>query len=289
MIRATSTDHGREVLAGLHSDWHIPAEWFRRESWRKVRCFGKQWANPNSTLYTAIENVWLEFDVLPDTSATGSAWIDPSIFFDLDRHRRLSKVARCSVLQLALAAFNHELPQNFITTLQSVSNKATSDSYLYYTGLMLSRSESAVRVCLAGLNVKTILPVLRSIGCAEHMPNLQPVIDQYAKAEDRLVVHLDVGKGIGSKVGIEIFKAEDNWPALFKSMAETGFCTSSEARQVLNWPGDLPLTDDHFRVSLSRTMNREVSQLIKRINHVKFVSAISGEVATKAYLYFGYH
>ena len=289
MMRATSTDHGREVLAGRHADWHIPAAWLQGECWQQIQCFGKQWSNPDSTLYTAIENVWLEFDILPEQSTAASTSTKPSIFFDLDRHRRLSEAARNSVLDLALTAFNRKLPVDAIATLQSISNKLTSDSYVYYAGLMLSRSEPTLRVCMAGLTANTILPALRSIGCGEHSHTLQTVIDKYTNVTDKLVLHLDVGEGIGSKVGIEIFKSENNWPVLFKSMSTAGFCTSNEASRVLNWPGNLPLTNDHFRASLSKAMKRDVRLLIKRINHVKFVSTTSGDIETKAYLYFGYH
>ena len=285
MIRATSTDHGREVLAGLHTDWHIPQAWLQNDNWKKIQNFSKQWAEPSNPLFTAVENVWLEFDFPPD----GSKLSAPSIFFDLDRHRRLPDRERHSILHLALAAFNHELPDDFPATLQAISNKGPGGSFLYYAGLMLSRSGPAVRICLAGLNADNILPFLHGINCGEHALSFKALLERYAQPADRLVLHLDISSMIGRNVGIEIFKAQNAWPELFRRMAAASLCTRDEARKIVDWRDDLPLTNDHFRASVSRILHRDITRLVKRINHIKFVSSTGKGVAVKAYLYFGYY
>lgn len=284
LIRADISNGGRQALAGENAEWDIPLDCLQRKIWQKIRTFAQRWANPQHPLYETIENAWLEFDLPPHSSAVA----DPSLFIDLDRHQRFSNRQRTTSLRHTFTALDHDTRDDFFPSLQAILEQGSSNSFLRHVGFMFPRPDSTLRICIAELKATEISTYLQRLDCAGHAQIFQSVLADYGSLANKLMLDLDITPAIGSKVGLEILPARRNWPEFFDKMKLKDYCTKEQSEAILNWSGEQPLADDLFRQSVSKVLGYKVSQLIRRISHVKFVASATGQLESKVYLYFGY-
>lgn len=286
LLRATNSDLGRGVLAGEYKDWSLSETFTHKKPWPTINNFSKVWNNPNSMLFDAIENVWLEFDMLPAQQSVP----DPCVFFDLDRHQKLKHKQKIDVLRKTLDAFNFANASCISSKISELLMVVPTDFKLYYIGLMLSRNTEALRACFSSNSITPILPYLKTINWKGSINGVCQIVNLLAKKSEKVILNLDVGEKLGEKMGLEIFMKNTNeWQDFFNRMVDFGLCSTPEVRALLKWPGYSPFPKSDFQKKLSASIGREITILIRRLNHVKLVCMPSGKILAKAYLYFAYY
>ncbi len=284
-IRATSSDGGREVLAGTHPLWSIADPVVDGKYWQTIQAFAHCWSDPEQLLFRAIENVWLEFDIRPSRGSHAQ----PALFFDLDRHARLSPGEKAGVLQVALKACNYRLDPEFFGYLRERLELLPTHLQLYYIGLLWSRPHRPLRISLVGSEKAALASYLRENMPKEEARVWRSVLSTYAPETQKLMLNLDVYPEPDSKVSVEVFmKNEREWAPYFDFLVKRGLFSAREAEAILSWSGDVPMTKDDFQEMLSEVYGRNIRLLIRRINHVKLFRTSLGGTGAKVYLYVGY-
>src|SRR5919107_2106952 len=171
---------GRSSLAGLHPTSTLPARLMTDTVWRRVEDFAVHWADLSSPLYHAVDNVWLEFDVdgpPPDVPV-------PSIFFapqsngqidDIEAAGEPNAEGRLATVErtIRLLAGGEPPPR----MLEGCFRALSSNERVGQVGLMLSRSEDAIRLCIRLRSVERIMEYLRVVCWPGAETDLRGVIE----------------------------------------------------------------------------------------------------------------
>lgn len=283
LIRATGPDFGRAAFAGRHRVFKIDRTLLAGEHWAKITAFFRAWSNPASLLFKHVENVWLEFDILPQ----GPLFPGPSIFFDLDRENRSSLKEKVAVIDLALAELGHRLSTVILDKIRECLDLSAQHFQLYYVGVMLARHTETVRICLRGQEKTKILACLHATGWRGNAPAVAALLSTFVNDGAEMILDLDIGTHVQAGIGLEILGS--TWGDFFDLLTEHNLCSPGDAEEILAWPGYGKMPAGHLQKSVSIAMNKEVRRLIKRLNHVKLTCDSAGNVNAKAYLYFGYY
>ena len=180
---------GRSSLAGLHPTSTLPARLMTDTVWRRVEDFAVHWADPSSPLYHAVDNVWLEFDVdgpPPDVPV-------PSIFFAPQSNGQMDDIevagepnaeGRLATVErtIRLLAGGEPPPR----MLEGCFGVLSSDEKVFQVGLMLSRGEDAVRLCIRLRSVERIMEYLTVVGWPGDEADLRGVLEPLARSVDRV-------------------------------------------------------------------------------------------------------
>ncbi len=286
LVRIQSADWSRAALAGQYFEWPFRKDMDTNDTWERVRIFAKQWADPKSTLHNTIENVWLEFDV----NGLGQGLPNPSVFFDLDRKQELTGALKTALLAKVMNGFGQRGATGILTHLQRQLERTPKNICLYYIGLMLARQSEGLRLCFAGMSPLQMIPFIKSTGWVGDYSELATLINGLPRETEKLVLNIDMNPGPGPRIGIEVFlPSTTQWRQFFMNLEEMDLCSAEESRAILAWPEETPFPDDEFRTKLSRTHGREISLLIRRLNHVKITLTSTGKTLAKTYLYYGYY
>ena len=274
--------HQRELLLGLSSA-PLPAPFTRHPAWERVRQLATQWADPASALHEALEGVWLEFDA--DTPAPGV----PAVFADFLRAPDpLAGIeGRAGPAEEAVAVLGGGgVRAATALTLRRCSAELPAGAHLLYAGVMLSRADHRVRLCVYGLGAEALLPYLRAVGWPGSPHEIAALTAQLAgAAADRCapsVLHLDLGDGVLGRLGLEYSLARPDQlrgrvreAPLLDRLVALGLCTPEKRDALLRYPG--------YEVGV---MAHELwpSVIMRRVNHLKVVWAPGCGVEAKAYL-----
>jgi hypothetical protein len=287
VVRAGHSDGGREILADQHPSF--PSPQIDHPVWQRITTFSQAWLK--SDLYTEIENLWLEFDLIPETPASVHV---PAIFFDVDRQGLLDDAKRWQTITMALAHFsNNAIPKWLLDTVAQTLSCLPPHVRIYYVGLMLSRNTDALRLCLKGLHSTEIAPCLESIGWRGNNDELQKALHMAVDA-DQIILHLDVSRTLQDKVGLEIFfegkQSRSHWAEFFNRLVQAELCSDAERQAILSWHGIDRIDPTQAPISqyISQATGKPLSRLGRRINHVKLVCNSGVSLRAKAYLYMFY-
>jgi hypothetical protein len=296
---------GRSSLAGLHPTSTLPVRLMTDTVWRRVEDFAVCWADPSSPLYHAVDNVWLEFDVdgpPPDVPV-------PSIFFapqsngqmddievagDPNAEGRLATVERT----IRLLAGGEPPPP----MLEGCFRALSSDEKIFQVGLMLSRGEDAVRLCIRLRSVERIMEYLTVVGWPGDEADLRGVLEPLARSVDRVALAIDVGDAVRPKIGLECRfdrnrqpRREPRWGAFLNSLVLNGLCTSDKREALLAYPGyvDEATRDMPWPAALRQASQllggRSLSTFVRWLHHVKIVYRPGEPLEAKAYLAGNHH
>ncbi len=296
---------GRSSLAGLHPTSTLPARLMTDTVWRRVGDFAVRWADPSSPLYHAVDNVWLEFDVdglPPDVPV-------PSIFFAPQPNGQMDDIevagepnaegCLATVERTIRLLSGGEPPPRM---LEGCFRALSSDEKVFQVGLMLSRGEDTVRLCIRLRSVERIMEYLTVVGWPGDEADLRGVLELLARSVDRVALAIDVGDAVRPKIGLECSFAgnrqprrEPRWDAFLDSLVLNGLCTSDKREALLAYPGyvDEATRDMPWPAALRQASQllggRSLSTFVRSLHHVKIVYRPGDPLEAKAYLAGNHH
>jgi hypothetical protein len=246
----------------------------------------------------ALKNLWLEYDF----AAANNASL-PSVFFGTDAlisGAEIEDAARgIGILR------GRSLPPQAKRTLQGIVAALPKKTKLFQAGLMCSRAESPLRVCLLGPefipNSASENHSLRDFLAAIHWPaDPSPVAERlqaFAPLLDHVALDLDI-RDDGSlipRLGLEIYQNPATTPvhriaALVSQLTSLNLCTAEKADGLLAWNGlsHERLHPDLWPKSLvaARTLRGggQYSTFCRWLHHIKLVYEPRQPLTAKSYL-----
>ena len=250
-------------------------------AWQRLRRFAGAWSGRESILWRAVPAVSLEFDVHSPAPPRITA---PSIFFSM----RFSAREKARVMQSVLeglgvdaAGAAHKLEECFRVLLPRVP--------FLQLGVWLARPVDTFRICAPGLPLRDISDVVRALRWSGPSDAYQAQWRDLLQFADRGALHLDVGTGIGAKLGIEVNFGEASASLnphdpedtrFFDYLVEHDLCLPEKRDAVLSWVGGFRLPGDE---SEPATM----PLFLRTISHVKLVFQPNRAPEAKAYIAVG--
>lgn len=267
-------DQGRELLAGALSPTQRD-HW----AWRRVQDFCAAWRDPASPLASALESCWLEFDVpIPaDLHAAVPESFVPSPFFRL---KDASGEQAAAAIEAGLALLKPE-----VGSWAQVGRCLTAlpaDGKVRWAGVMLSRAEHRVRLCL-DLPPSAIKSYLLGLGWVGNEDQLDLLVTGFTKLTDLMVLAIELtADGILPAIGFECRykfnrqpEIEPRWRWLTETLVKAQLCTAEKAAALLRWNGL------HYRESAHWPLPQV---LVRNQSHIKLQFDPGVAVTAKAYL-----
>lgn len=311
-VQATPT-HGRDTLAGTHPHGSLSAGLLTEPIWRRVQDMSRQWADTDSGLNRAVDNVWLEFDLdgpvpdIPRPSVFAGLAIDgrsgageaigagmPTLEARLDGYL----VATDTMARLLTG---HGLSARVLAKLTDCVAALHRHEFLFQVGLMLARGADTVRLCLRLRSTERTVEYLKQVGWSGCDADLHRLLE-LARSVDYTWLDLDVGETVHPKIGLECYferhrqpSREPRWAAFLDTLVQHGLCTAVQRDALLAYPG---YTDENapnvpWPIALRRASRlldgRSVSTFVRTLHHVKIVSRPGEPIEAKAYLAATHH
>jgi hypothetical protein len=261
-------------------------------AWQRLRRFADAWSDRDTLVAQAIPAVSLEFDVHDrDGQSEGAA---PSIFVSMRFGPRSAARARTRsvddcrvVVDAVLDALGADAGGARDTLDRSVRVVMSRVAFLQL-GVWLARPVDTFRICAPGLPLRDIPAVVRALGWSGPADAYASRWKDLLEFGDRGTLHLDVGRGIAPRVGIEVIFGERSatWQRddpedtrVLDYLVEKGLCLPEKRDAVLSWVGAFRLGGLH---------GEDGSALFLRtVSHVKLVFEPDQPPQAKAYLAVG--
>jgi len=262
------------MLAGRNASAKLDSTIVTSPPWQRFRTFCESWSD--SALLRQTSNVWLEFD----RSRHSVPVLRPSVFFGVHRAKDSQRLAEAGVNLLR----GGSLPAHLAHALSHCFSALPTNARVFQVGVMLSRKNTPVRLCVIGLTRDQLLDYLLAVGWPGSTKNVQDILHSVSY-HHLLAVTFDLDSGVGGvgpRLGIECHMGREyrlvnvypKWQVFLEQLVRVGLCLPSERDALLRWPGytvrDVILPSLFFR----------------GLNHVKVVWEPPGFVYAKAYLIF---
>ena len=272
--------------------------------WRGVHAFGAAWAAPDGGSLTALDDVWLEFDVRRRPRGLPA----PSLFFDPQRGSRGQHGGLpAAVLAARIAAAyrcsaGRSLRPGVAACLDCVLAVECLRSRLFQVGFMLARGADGVRLVSGAPSAQELLESLHACGWSGAPAAARDLAATAFSLADTVSVHLDVGEAVGPVLGLEVmFEArrepdrEPRWAALLDALVAGGLCTPEKRAGMLAYAGyeTSAASGLQFPPSLAAAAAARgpevVSMWVRKLFHAKLVSRPDRAPEAKGYLSVTHH
>jgi hypothetical protein len=280
------------VRAGAHQE-----EWSALERYA-AGLSSLPWTGIRSLLAgrAGLKNLWLEYDFAIPANKPPM----PSVFLGSDE---LTSGAATEGAASALGTLRaRPLPPAMRCTLQDVVDALPKKAKLFQAGVMCSRPNSPLRLCLLGpefADAETCLA--RDFLTAAHWPAdptpMTELLRTFSPLIDHVALDLDIREdgSLASKLGIEIYQNPERTPvhrlvALVSQLVSSDLCTPEKADGLMAWNGITHerLYPDTWPRSLvaARVLRGggQYSTFCRWLHHVKLVYEPGAPLAAKAYL-----
>jgi hypothetical protein len=226
------TQPGCDILAETYPGVSSSALLDDPRVWPNLKSFCRIWGNPSSGLFQQIENLWLEFRL-----QNKDAYLYPIPFIRIKKNTDPEKWLP-DALRLLLGK---KIPDQVTNNLSDFLKKLPPDVYPFQAGIYEQDDECRVRLCLEGLTVNDLLRFLKSIG-----NNIYPVDDGVLTSMQRICVHIDIGRCIGSTIGIELRQAPEKeltiatqpeWDSVLELLEQKKLCLSENSTFLSGFRG----------------------------------------------------
>ena len=260
-------------------------------AWERLRRFADAWSDRDTLVAQAIPAVSLEFDVHDRDGADGAA---PSIFVSMRFGPRGAARARMrsvdqygAVVDAVLVALGLDAGAARETLVRSVPVVLPRVSFLQF-GVWLARPVDTFRICAPGLPLRDIPAVVRALGWSGPADAYASRWRDLLEFGDRGTLHLDIGRGIGPRLGIEVIFGERSasWrrhdpedTRVLDYLVEKDMCLPEKRDAVLSWVGAFRIGRPHDEAG--------AALFLRTVSHVKLVFDPEQPPQAKAYLAFG--
>ena len=274
--------------------YEIPDDLKNKSEWRNLFNFTMKWSDSESDIYKNVLGLWLEFD----TAKLSENYEIPNVFLQIRKTRidtyEDEQKFKWVILQALPLLTGESLPKKIEENLINALKKLPKETSLIHVGTMLSRKAYGVRIVINRIKPEQIIPYLKSIGYNSETSELNQTINEISKYSSRLILHINIGEKIDSKVGIECSFAEDKyhlqneWKNLFDYLEKKGLCIREKREALLDFPGVAQENDDEFNfetymVAPKIDHNNYSSALVRYLSHIKIVYKPNEGFEAKAY------
>ncbi len=293
---------GRNVLACDESWKAIPPRLLELPAWVHLRAFFREWNRRRCPLNKHMDMVWLEFDLAsqPPKPLVPSVWFGPNMDGSeakitlakrqttSDSHRWITETA----IPLLLGS---PTDQRIADTLFRCICAVPEPGRLYQVGVMLSREQHGLKICLLDTPPRELPEFLKQIGWAGNVEKLRAAISRLLDKANIKIVQVNVAESVGPKIGLECsfrwFAEPDSTLHLrpfLDDLVSAGHCLPEKRDAILAWLGYAPYMHELKAVGVIGSSFSEAAattDLVRTLNHIK-VSYQDGRLTdAKAYLF----
>lgn len=286
-----SSPSERNILAGKHSAIKLPLLLLKNRHWKRIRKLGENWVSSSSLLNKIVDSIWMEFDVALSRSRPPI----PGIFLSISKGLAITESSRSKVrttllchkiILKALKVLNDEyvLSDSTRTALDCVKC-IPSEGWISHIGVMNSRPDRGIKLCINNLNETQIIEVLNAIGWSGPIRKLQKTLAQLMQVANYLVLQIDIQKKVNSRIGIECYLDTkvynplkvSSWQPFCDFLVANNLCTRDEYTALLSFNG-------YFYRQF--TNHLWISVVSRFIRHFKLIFDTLGSIEAK--VYFGF-
>nr|HMN30399.1 hypothetical protein [Caldilineaceae bacterium] len=247
----------------------LPAE----ESWRPIRCFLRQWAEPATLLHQQSPMVWLEFDRVnqawPVVPLPGVCFCLDSDYVEKQPHEAqrnpLSRERYRALFTAALAIlYGQPISATVQRHLLACYDHLPASGRLIHLSAMLGRQPPALKV-YAAVARDDLLTYLSQIGWPGSDAELGAMLAEFYADLSLVFVDLTIEECIAPRIGLAYSqvhlknrgRADARWTSLLDRCVATGCCTAEKRAALLTWPGSTrqPWPGRTWPVRLSRWLD----------------------------------
>lgn len=287
LVEATAASGAHRLLAGLVDS---PLRHVSQDSptWQRLAHFARWWADPARRFWGEIRNVWLEFDT---ASASSEADLEhvfqhPCIFFGpqpglsapKDRHDLIWETLQ--TLEADEAGVRH---------LQGLFDALPESAQVFQVGLMLSRPNGGLRICVEQLAPAKMPAWLAAIGWEGDTRWLGALLEYLETLVKHLLIDVTLtGNGIAERIGIECYmdwsqENSEQWLPSLDFFKTRNLCLPGKYQGILQFPG----TGGSFCDEKKTGDQERYIYLFRKIHHLKLSIQANRMHEAKAYLAFG--
>jgi len=232
-------------FSGIFSFNGILNEVNKENEWHRLHNLSKEWSKADSSLQHLLEVLCLEFDF---DSLVKNDFI-PSTFLGIESKPNFQNknqlFERLDVFNLGIQILSgEETNPKFFSYMKYLSERIENKLFIFQVGLMLSRRNTPIRICIKQLLLKDIIVLINEIcfntDLASEAIN---TINTYGKFFDHFVLALDILEDTILKIGIECYfnnktqpSKEPRWELVLSALCENGYCNELTKKLILNFP-----------------------------------------------------
>ncbi len=206
-------------------------------AWNSIRRFCARLRFSSFPLHGKVTRIVLEFD----NCSLPSPIPIPSLFIGMTRNQSGGQLL--TVVKAALELLlNKSVPIELLHNLRLCFDACPDGAYITDLGIMLSRHTEAVRINISGITPARLQDYIAGIQWQGPANDLEATFMRLLGFVDRVVLCLDVGAKVNTKIGLECFfdrasGKEPPWAAFLDYLVENGLCTPAKRDALLTWPG----------------------------------------------------
>jgi hypothetical protein len=265
----------------------------RAPAWDRLRAFARTWGRDATTWRDRVSRLWLEFDIdgegLP---VSAGPLAPPSVFFELENPgggQGLDPgewpLLAAPGEQLRAGIRRGPTPSDEIGRCLGL---LPAGARLLYLGVFPPRSTGGVRLCMTGLDDRTLAGYAAEIGWPGRADLLERELNRLRRVHGRGagVIDIDLGESVGPALGLEYFFRRDCQArgvlaesALLDLLVAAGLASAERRHALGTWVGS--------RYAL---LPHELWESVvhRRVNHVKLTWAGEEWREAKVYLAVGH-
>jgi len=275
---------GRNILAG-DTPSSLDALCAKWPAWENLRKFAGLWADPQHQFSRHIRNIWLEFDTaaIEHPSQADEVLSRPCIFFGPNA-KTLKKEEDARLICEALSALENPIVHE--KALDALITELPGEARIFQVGIMISRPNPGLRVCVYPLTAQEIPVWLHAVGWQGDTEAIAEILQQLPQGLESFAVDVNwMPDGPAEKIGVECYMnwLEDDpkqWIPFLDMLAAKNLCLPSKYQGILDFQGITRFPKDWPRPAegIAYTL------LMRKIHHIK-LSLTAGRIAeAKAYL-----
>ena len=259
--------------------------------------FCDEWGRIDSLFSQTVPNLIFEYDVRDHPDRISS----PSVFVALGRDEgnggAIGAAGKATLIERVLTLFMEPAHVSMLMRgIKRCIGSAPANASVSHLGLMLARTQSAVRLNLHNLRFDQIAPFLDAIGRKASTEGLDELLaDLFAFAE-RISLCVDVGEEIGIPIGLECSTYQRDmmrWTKFLGHLVERSACTDTQRDCLQKWWGRATPALAPWPANLiveELLADRDQLGVIDRyLSHIKITWQPAARLKVKAYLGFVHH
>jgi hypothetical protein len=276
---------GRFILAGRYPS-ELDTLCREQDSWRRLREFAIHWADSGHDFAKSIRNIWLEFDTASAGGLREAAHIlqQPCIFLGPDTVS-LQKSRAAEVIGEALEVLQQQGSQRW--DIKRFIYHMPEEAQVFQVGLMLSRANTGLRICVFRLKNEDVIPWLAEMGWPGDTAALSELLQRLPEGLDAFAVDVNLlpdGR-LAEKIGIECYMdwlVDDprQWEPMIRLMEKENLCIPAKSTGLIDFQGSTVVPEEWNRPSEGKMYTR----LYRRIHHIKLSVESERFTEAKAYL-----
>ncbi len=270
---------GRRRLAAALAEPEAPEAGASSPGWRRARAFLRAWAAPGAALHRTVSAAWLEFDALGDGRPP-----EPFLLFTLEPEGcypgGAAVPALGALLREGLDLLSDGLDRDTASGVDLCLRALPCSAQVLHAAARPTRAGDVARLVVR-MPWRALPGYLERVGWPGSRAELEAHLERLCARTLVHAINLDVGSGIGPRVGIEFYPCSlradlSRRRSVLDDLEAAGTCTAEKRALLSAWPSGAP--------SPART---GASIRVERALMVKVVYEPGVPLRAKAYLGFG--